>query len=43
MDFNEGFVVAGAIAIRLELGSGEGYDGSGHLTFGHEKRSGRSL
>ena len=42
-DFSEGIDVAGEIAIRLELGSGEGYDGSGRLTFGHEKRSGRSL
>lgn len=41
--FSEGIDVAGAIAIRLELGSGEGYDGSGRQTFGHEKRSGRSL
>jgi len=41
--FSEGIDVAGAIAIRLDLGSGEGYDGSGRLTFGHEKRSGRSL
>lgn len=41
--FSESFVVAGAIAIRLELGSGEVCDDSGRLTFGHEKRSGKSL